>query len=165
VQRHGLKPKEAVDRTFAAMSGKRDADTREFVPFVYEGRWRIPQNRLGGATTVDALETGAKAIMRDIGSETSVLPRVELKVPKVEDPAVRPQDAEKQWRSDIRANGFWVTSPGDEGLTLYVKSGLGAQIVQDSLGRPITRSWRDLSAVGNSAPAAIYGRDVPVRRK
>jgi hypothetical protein len=95
-------------------------------------------------------------VKRDIGSDKPVVgEKVGLLVPMAPG-AVRPADAEKQWRDTIVSNGFWVTSPGDGGLTLYVKSGLGAQPVLDTRGQPIRRTWSEISAVGNSVRAAYY---------
>ena len=91
-------------------------------------------------------------------AEQSADGREELLVPGYPK-GVRPEAAEEQWRDTVRANGFWVTSPGDGGLTLYVRSGLGAQPVLNAKGMPVRRTWSELSAVGNAVPAA-YMRDV-----
>lgn len=143
----GMKPKDASAKAVESIAGFK---------YQFEDTWRVPKTALGGTSTVNALRAGALASQYDIGSNKPELgEKVELAVPRA--PAgVRPADAEAQWRDTIRANGFWVTSPGDGGLTLYVKSGLGAQPVLNSAGQPVRRSWSDLAYVGNSVRAATF---------
>jgi hypothetical protein len=150
----GMSPKDAAAKASESVIGFK---------YQFEDTWRVPKTALGGDRTVSALRAGAVASQHDIGSEKPVIgERVPLLVPRA--PAgVRPEDADRQWRDTIRSNGFWVTSPGDSGLTLYVKSGLGAQPVLDARGQPVRRSWEELAAVGNSVRAATMG-DLGPRR-
>jgi hypothetical protein len=150
----GIKPKEAVERAYEQLVGFK---------YEFEDGWRVPKAALGGSMTTTSLRDGAVAARYDIGSEPPIVgPRDEharkqqqsLLVPRA--PAgVRPEDAERQWRDTIRSNGFWVTSPGDGGLTLYVKSGLSAQPVLDANGQPVRRTWAELSALGTAVRASF----------
>lgn len=150
----GMKPKEAAAKAFQALAGFK---------YDFDDTWRVPRAVLGGDTTVSTLRAGAEAIKRDIGAEAPLAgAKVPLMVPDAPG-AVRPADAERQWRDTILSNGFWVTSPGDGGLTLYVKSGLGAQPVLDAVGMPVRRTWSEISAVANAVRAA-YMRDLPKRK-
>lgn len=145
VQR-GMKPKEAAEKAFTGLAGFK---------YEFESTYRIPKSAIGASTSISSIRSGAEAIKRDVGSDNPVLgDKVALAIPMAS-PGVRPADAERQWRDTIVSNGFWVTSPGDGGLTLYVKSGLGAQPVLDAVGKPITRTWDQVSAVGNSTRAAF----------
>lgn len=141
----GMKPKDASAKAWESLVGFK---------YEFEESWRVPKAQLGGDTTMSTLRAGAQASQFDIGSESPVLgAKVALAIPRTPG-GVRPADAEKQWRDTIRDNGFWVTSPGDGGLSLYVKSGLGAQPVLDATGMPVRRTWQELSTVGNSVRAA-----------
>lgn len=143
----GMKPKEAAQKAFDSLAGFK---------YEFEDGWRVPKTALGGEVTPTMLRAGAEAIKRDVGSDKPVLgEKVGLLVPSAPG-SVRPQDAERQWRDTIKANGFWVTSPGDGGLTLYVKSGLGAQPVLDDRGMPVTRSWDQISGIGRATRAAYF---------
>jgi hypothetical protein len=147
----GMRSKDASSKAFEALAGFK---------YEFEDTWRVPKTALGSATTMAVLRTGAEAAKHDIGSENPVIgEKVDLLVP-FSTVAVRPKDAERQWRETVLSNGFWVTSPGDGGLTLYVKSGLGAQPVLDNRGQPIRRTWDEISVIGNSVRAATF-RDVP----
>lgn len=152
----GMKPKDAAQKAFEGLAGFK---------YEFEDGWRVPKTALGGEVNTSMLRHGAEAIKRDVASDKPVLgEKVGLLVPSV-GAAVRPQDADRQWRDTIKANGFWVTSPGDGGLTLYVKSGLGAQPVLDDKGAPVKRSWDQISSIGRSVRAA-YASDVyDLRRK
>lgn len=150
----GIKPKDAAAKTFESLIGFK---------YEFEETWRVPKASLSAETTMGALRAGAEALKLDVGSETPVIgKKVPLLVPAVSR-SVRAEDAERQWRDTIVSNGFWVTSPGDGGLTLYVKSGLGAQPVLDDRGIPVRRTWAEISAAGNSVRAAYFG-DLPKRR-
>lgn len=140
VQR-GMKPKEAAAKAFESMAGFK---------YEFESTWRVPKDVLGGSTTTQALRDGSRAVMRDI-SETK-----DFTVPSAPG-AVRAEDGMRQWQETVRANGFWVTSPGDGGLTLYVRSGLGALPVLNAQGEPVRRPWGELATVGNSVRAAFAG--------
>lgn len=143
----GLKPKEASAKAIESIIGFK---------YDFEETWRVPKTALGGETTLSNLRSGAEAAKRDISSDKPILgEKVALAVPQSR-PGVRPEDAERQWRDTVAANGFWVTSPGDGGLTLYVKSGLSAQPVLDERRMPVTRSWDQLSGIGRSVRAAYF---------
>ena len=150
----GIKPKDAVAKAFEGLAGFK---------YEFEDTWRVPKTALGGDTTIGAIRSGAAAILKDVAAENPVLgDKVPLRVP-VAPPSVRPADAEKQWRQTVEANGFWVTTPGDGGLTLYVKSGLSAQPVLGATGAPVTRSWDQISGIGRSMRAATMSDvyDIP----
>lgn len=143
----GLKMKDAATKAVESTVGFK---------YEFEDTWRVPKTELGGATSMSALRSGADAIKLDVASEKPVAgEKVELLVPYA-GPAVRPKDAERQWRDTIASNGFWVTSPGDKGLTLYVRSGLSAQPVLDDRGLPVVRTWQQVSDIGNSVRAATF---------
>lgn len=144
----GVKPKDAAQRAYDGLIGFK---------YEFDSTYRVPKTALGGDTTLGALRNGAEALKRDIGSDKPLLGEKEpLLVPSVTS-GVRPDDAEKQWRETIKANGFWMTTPGDGGLTLYVKSGLDAQPVLNTFGKPVTRTWDQISGVGRSTRAAYMG--------
>lgn len=154
----GMKPKDAAQKAFDSLVGFK---------YEFEGTWRVPKSELGGEVNVGMLRLGAEALKRDITADKPVLgDKVGLTVP-VTGPGVRPQDADRQWRDTIAANGFWVTSPGDGGLTLYVKSGLSAQPVLDDKGQPVRRTWDQISGIGRSTRAATFSDvyDTAGRRK
>ena len=151
----GMTPKEASARAVENIVGFK---------YEFEETWRVPKNALGGNTNLSSLRAGALAAKHDIGSDNPVLgEKVALFVPPTRSSGVRPADAERMWRDTVRANGFWVTSPGDGGLTLYVRDRLTSEPVYDASGKPITRTWEELSTVGNSVRAATMG-DVRRRR-
>jgi hypothetical protein len=141
----GMKPKEAASKAFDSMVGFK---------YEFEGEWRVPKSALGGTTTVPAIRSGATMARYDIAEKG------DLAVPATPG-AVRGEDAAKQWRNTVQDNGFWVTSPGDGGLSLWVKSGLGAQPVLDARGQNVRRTWAELSAAGSGItaafPADVYG--------
>lgn len=143
----GMKPKDAAQKAFESLAGFK---------YEFEDGWRVPKAELGGGVTPRTMREGAEALKRDITSDKPVLgEKVGLQVPQTPG-AVRPQDADRQWRDTIKANGFWVTSPGDGGLTLYVKSGLSAQPVLDDRGQPVRRSWSEIGGIGRAASAATF---------
>lgn len=153
----GFKIKEAAEKAWESTVGFK---------YDFQSTWRVPKEILGGTTSIPSIRTGAEAARRDVTSEKPLLgDPVKLLVPTGDQrlAGVRPSDLEKQWRETVRDNGFWVTSPGDGGLSLYVKSGLGAQPVLDESGAPIRRSWDQLSGIGNSVRAAFFS-DVSKRK-
>jgi hypothetical protein len=142
----GMKPKVAAEKAYESMVSFK---------YEFEDTWRAPRAALGGDTTMTSLRDGALATRYDVGDPKPVFGApISLMVPAVLGSAARPEDLQKQWRETVKDNGFWVTSPGDGGLTLYVKSGLGAQPVLDAAGNPVRKTWDELSAAGNSVKAA-----------
>lgn len=139
LMKRGDKPEVAAEKAFQSLVG-----------FKYEFRdtWRVPKAALDTGVTVQQISDGSRAMRFDIAESEP------LYVPLVRGSAARPEDLEKQWRQTISDSAFWVTSPGDGGLTLYAVSGLGAQPIVDPSGRPITRTWEQLNALGRQmAPA------------
>lgn len=112
---------------------------------------RVPKAVLGGATTVTNLKTGADAALREMTNTISKFPFMVPLAPT----AVRGEDAAKQWKRSIEDNALWVTSPGDSGLTLYVKSGMGAQAVLGQNGKPVSFTWDQLTKLGTSQMATF----------
>lgn len=151
----GMKPGDAAAKAAEGLVGFK---------YEFDDTWRVPKSALGGGTSVSSIRFGADIARKDIGTDKPVVGEKQpLAVPAV--PAgVRAEDAERQWRETVAANGFWVTTPGDGGLTLYVRSGLGAQPVLDAFGRPVTRTWSQLSSAGNSIRAA-FPADMPRRKR
>lgn len=138
LMQQGMKPKDAAAKAFESTVGFK---------YEFEDEWRVPKAALGGSATVMNIRTGAGMARYDIAEKG------ELAVPATPG-AARPEDVAKQWRETVKSNGFWITAPGDGGLALYVKSGLGAQPVLDARGQPIVKSWQELNAAGSSvAPA------------
>lgn len=137
----GMKPRDAAAKAFESMAGFK---------YEFEDTWRVPKSALGPGTTASVLRGGAHAARFDAAESTP------LRVPSVPGAGARAEDLEKQWRDTVRDNGFWVTSPGDGGLSLYVKSGLGAQPVLNADGSPLRRTWADLGQLANQVRAARF---------
>lgn len=136
----GMKPKDAAAKAFESMAGFK---------YEFEDTWRVPKASLGANVTTTNIRAGAHMAQFDVAEKG------DLAIPAVPGPA-RPEDQAKQWRQTVQDNGFWVTSPGDGGLSLWVKSGLGAQPVLDTKGQPIRRNWAELNGQGDSVRAARY---------
>ena len=46
-------------------------------------------------------------------------------------------------KADIRSQGYWITSPGDDGLTLM----MGGSPVYQKSGKPVSISWQDAATI------------------
>ena len=110
--------------------------------FQYDERIRIPKKDVGGRVTTQSVKIGGSAEMREIADN------VPLQLPDVQVKGVVTEDAMAQWKSTVRKNGVWITSPGNGGMTLNVESGGGVQVVKDAAGNPIRRTWKQLADVG-----------------
>lgn len=141
LMRRGMSAKEAAAKAWESTVGFK---------YEFQDTWRVPRAVLGGGASLQAIRDGAAMARFDVAEAG------ELAVPRVP-AAVRPEDAARQWAETIKENGFWITSPGDGGLTLYVRSGLGAQPVLDKSGRPVRRGWDELAGAGSSVKAAFPG--------
>lgn len=122
----------------------------------YHGTWRVPKEVLGGTLTPTNISTAARAATRELTDTPAA-----LEVPPANVKGLRPEDAAAQWARTVRDNAVWVTSVGDKGLTLYVKSGSGAQPVNGKDGKPISWTWQELTQRGMSQ--AAFGVFAPIR--
>lgn len=123
----------------------------------FVGTWRVPKAVLGGATTTTNLQSGVRAATRELTDQ----PNTAFMVPAAEVKGLRPEDAAKQWARTVRDSAVWVTTSGDTGLSLYVKSGSSAQPVLNKAGKPISWTWQELT--NQSAGMAAFGVYAPIR--
>ena len=144
LMQRGMSMKDAVGKSMESMLDFK---------YTFDGGVRIPKSVLGGNVTPMNIKQGADALLRDLVDTSSKA----FAVPSVNVPGLRPEDAAAQWKRTVLNNAVWVTAPGDGGLTLYVKSGLGAQAVLGANGQPITYKWTDLANTGTQYTAAYIG--------
>lgn len=61
--------------------------------------------------------------------------------------------------SQVKADGYWVTSPDESGATLYLQ---GAPVL-NTAGEPVYQSWYALASAGRGKPAVLPGAPAPSR--
>lgn len=118
---------DAVSKAVQAVGGDR---------YSYRDSYRIP-------VTLDAdkVAYGARRALRDVAlGDTLTTPRA----------VSLPQGyVDESFAATVRREGTWVTMPDESGLQLFV---LGRPVM-DKDGKPIVKTWDELTAVGGDAPS------------
>lgn len=118
---------DAVSKAVQAVGGDR---------YSYRDSYRVP-------VTLDAdkVAYGARRTLRDVAlGDTLTTPRA----------VSLPQGyVDESFAATVRREGTWVTMPDESGLQLFV---LGRP-VRDKDGKPIVKTWDELTAVGGDAPS------------
>lgn len=118
---------DAVSKAVQAVGGDR---------YSYRDSYRIP-------VTLDAdkVAYGARRALRDVAlGDTLTTPRA----------VSLPQGyVDESFAATVRREGTWVTMPDESGLQLFA---LGRP-VRDKDGKPIVKTWDELTAVGGDAPS------------
>jgi hypothetical protein len=91
----------------------------------------------------NSVANGADVVKANVGSMDLELPASRAGLDK--------DQIKAAWTDQLRADGYWVTSPDETGLNLY--NGNGA-VVQDAAGRPLFRSWYALQKAGQTGSIA-----------
>lgn len=118
---------DAVSKAVQAVGGDR---------YSYRDSYRVP-------VTLDAdkVAYGARRALRNVAlGDTLTTPRA----------VSLPQGyVDESFAATVRREGIWVTMPDESGLQLFV---LGRP-VRDKDGKPIVKTWDELTAVGGDAPS------------
>lgn len=118
---------DAVSKAVQAVGGDR---------YSYRDSYRVP-------VTLDAdkVAYGARRALRDVAlGDTLTTPRA----------VSLPQGyVDESFAATVRREGTWVTMPDESGLQLFA---LGRP-VRDKDGKPIVKTWDELTAVGGDAPS------------
>lgn len=135
--RMGEKPSKAAERAFNDTVG----DKYEFVTDRNNSQavYRVPKQ-----FDANIIEAGADLSLRRIESMPLEVPVSLYGLDKTQ--------ARAAYVSSLKDSAYWVTAPDESGLMLYAN---GAAVT-DTAGRPITRSWADLSTASKprTAPPA-----------
>lgn len=103
-------------------------------------QYRSTGRHLGKLRDVASADRYAEALHRQQASLAAGLPA--LLVP--EKAGVPDEARASAWAAQIRASGFWVTSPDESGLTLFVTAADGNRPVLAADGKPVSLSWQVL---------------------
>lgn len=122
----GKSPQDAVSEAYRAMVDDK---------YIVRGSWRAPKQ-----FDADLIERGADLIKESISPD-----ELAFQVPA----GVSPEFANERIKAAISSEGYWVTLPDESGLALYY----GGAAVVDKEGRPIARSWDDLTGTAATTPS------------
>lgn len=123
----GKSPQDAVSEAYRAMVDDK---------YTVRGSWRAPKQ-----FDADLIERGS-----DMVKESLSVDELDFAVPA----GVSKEFASERVKSAIQKDGYWVTTPDESGLALYY----GGAAVLTREGRPIIRSWDDLTGAAASQPSA-----------
>lgn len=119
----------ALDRAYQDVLGK---------AYTMKDTYRVPAE-----VDADAVEAGAGDVLQHIDGVNWALPTSLAGLPEDQTRAA--------YLDSVRANGFWVTSPDESGLTLWD----GLQPILTTEGKPVTATWQQL--VGFAPKATPQG--------
>ena len=118
---------DAVSKAVQAVGGDR---------YSYRDSYRVP-------VTLDAdkVAYGARRALRDVALGDSLTTPRAMSLPQ--------GYVDESFAATVRREGTWVTMPDESGLQLFV---LGRPVM-DKDGKPIVKTWDELTAVGGDAPS------------
>ena len=118
---------DAVSKAVQAVGGDR---------YSYRDSYRVP-------VTLDAdkVAYGARLALRDVALGDSLTTPRAMSLPQ--------GYVDESFAATVRREGTWVTMPDESGLQLFV---LGRPVI-DKDGKPIVKTWDELTAVGGDAPS------------
>lgn len=118
---------DAVSKAVQAVGGDR---------YSYRDSYRVP-------VTLDAdkVAYGARRALRDVALGDSLTTPRAMSLPQ--------GYVNESFAATVRREGTWVTMPDESGLQLFV---LGRPVM-DKDGKPIVKTWDELTAVGGDAPS------------
>jgi hypothetical protein len=103
--------------------------------YEFRGQARIPR-----AFDADAVMDGARRAQERLLGETLAVAAM---------PNSDAAAAQKDLKYNVRAQGYWATSPDGGGLVLRIPSRRGAGTVYRADGKPVAYSWAELAAFGS----------------
>lgn len=118
---------DAVSKAVQAVGGDR---------YSYRDSYRIPV-----PLDADKIAYGARRALRDVALGNSLTTPRAMSLPQ--------GYVDKSFAATVRREGIWVTMPDESGLQLFV---LGRPVM-DKDGKPIVKTWDELTAVGGDAPS------------
>lgn len=114
----GEDPAVALTRAYEDVLGK---------AYTMAGTYRIPIEH-----NADAIQTGAEHILQNISGENWALP--------ISLAGLNDEETRAAYLDTVKANGFWVTSPDESGLTLWD----GQQAILTTDGKPVQATWQEI---------------------
>lgn len=118
---------DAVSKAVQAVGGDR---------YSYRDSYRVP-------VTLDAdkVAYGARRALRDVALGDSLTTPRAMSLPQ--------GYVDESFAATVRREGVWVTMPDESGLQLFV---LGRPVMNKD-GKPVVKTWDELTAVGGDAPS------------
>lgn len=133
MQTRGMSQGEAVENAF-----KRVIDDKYSMGYVNDRPFHVQHDR-----DVKAITAGAEVTMKSVAAGVLDLPP---QIPQ----GMTADDANAQWASSIRNNGYWVTNDDASGLILYSERGVPVTINR----KPVTYTWDQLQRAAIEHPQA-----------